>query len=191
MLRESGKPCLTNVFSGTIYSRGLKFLQVNYENFDCNLTQGFLFMVSINRYEHSYNGRSQQIWNQERHHVSLGTIYLQQDYKHLWLWSDFLFATISPCTSPVMPREGRLENGMTHYCSVIRIWSTFIQVMTFYGCDVDLASINIQCIFANSWYHGMGKIDYSSSLSMVTVHATSRRLFDLPSRGSMCTVSAG
>ena len=35
-------------FSGTVYRRGLKFLQVIYESFDCDLTQGFLFMISIN-----------------------------------------------------------------------------------------------------------------------------------------------
>ena len=36
-------------FLGNIYSRGLKFLQVIYENFDCDLKHGFfLLMISIN-----------------------------------------------------------------------------------------------------------------------------------------------
>ena len=36
-------------FSGTVYSRGLKFLQVIYDNFDCDLTHGFFsFMNSLN-----------------------------------------------------------------------------------------------------------------------------------------------
>ena len=37
---------IVHFFSGTIYSRGLKFLQVIYESFYCDLTQGFL-----NRYD--------------------------------------------------------------------------------------------------------------------------------------------
>ena len=40
-----------HIFSATIYSRGLKFLQVIYESFDCDLTHDFfLFMISINKY---------------------------------------------------------------------------------------------------------------------------------------------
>ena len=31
------------------YSRGLKFLQCIYGSFDCDLSQGFLFMISINK----------------------------------------------------------------------------------------------------------------------------------------------
>ena len=51
-LRVSGQPYLVNVFSGTIYSRGLKFLQINFGNSACDLTQGFFIhdfrkMVSI------------------------------------------------------------------------------------------------------------------------------------------------
>ena len=39
-------------FSRTIYSGGLKFLQVIYENLHCDLAQGFfLFMISVNRYD--------------------------------------------------------------------------------------------------------------------------------------------
>ena len=34
--------------SGTIYNMELKFLQVNYEHLDCDLTQGFLLTVSVN-----------------------------------------------------------------------------------------------------------------------------------------------
>ena len=37
-----------NFFLENIYSRGLKFLQVIYENFDCDLTHGFLSRISIN-----------------------------------------------------------------------------------------------------------------------------------------------
>ena len=33
---------------GNIYSRGVKFLQVIYEIFDCDLTHGFLNSISIN-----------------------------------------------------------------------------------------------------------------------------------------------
>ena len=51
-LRGSGQLYLTNVkilniayvvhfFSVTVYNRGLKFLHVVYESFDCDLTQGF------------------------------------------------------------------------------------------------------------------------------------------------------
>ena len=34
---------VVHFFSGSIYSRGLKFLQVIYESFDCDLTQGFFY----------------------------------------------------------------------------------------------------------------------------------------------------
>ena len=34
-----------------IYIRWLKFLQITYERVDCDLAQGFLFMISINRYD--------------------------------------------------------------------------------------------------------------------------------------------
>ena len=36
-------------FLGNIYSRGLKCLQVIYENFDCDLTHGF-FIQDFNKY---------------------------------------------------------------------------------------------------------------------------------------------
>ena len=36
-------------FLPNIFSRGLKFLQVFYENFDCDLTQGF-FIRDLNKY---------------------------------------------------------------------------------------------------------------------------------------------
>ena len=43
-------PYVMHFVSATIYSRELKFLQVIYENFDCDLTQGFfLFVISINK----------------------------------------------------------------------------------------------------------------------------------------------
>ena len=56
-LKGSGQPYLTNVkssayevhlFLGSIYSRGLKFLQVTYNNFDCDLTHG-LFIHDFNK----------------------------------------------------------------------------------------------------------------------------------------------
>ena len=57
-LRGSGQPYLVNVkimityivhfFSGTMYSRGLKFLQVIYESFDCDFTKGF-FIHDFNK----------------------------------------------------------------------------------------------------------------------------------------------
>ena len=31
--------------SETIYNGGIKFLQINYESYDCDLTHDFLFMV--------------------------------------------------------------------------------------------------------------------------------------------------
>ena len=37
------------IFLGNIYSRGLKFLQVIDENFDCDLTHGF-FIHGFNKY---------------------------------------------------------------------------------------------------------------------------------------------
>ena len=44
------KIMLMHVFSGTIYKRRLKFSEVKYESFKCDLTQRFFkFMVSINR----------------------------------------------------------------------------------------------------------------------------------------------
>ena len=39
---------VVHFFLGNNYSRGLKFLQVIYENFNCDLTHGFLFRISIN-----------------------------------------------------------------------------------------------------------------------------------------------
>ena len=41
---------LTNIPNrwSNIYNRGLEFLQVIYENFDCDLTHGFFFRISIN-----------------------------------------------------------------------------------------------------------------------------------------------
>ena len=36
-------------FLGNIYSRGLKFLQVIYENFECDLIHGF-FIQDFNKY---------------------------------------------------------------------------------------------------------------------------------------------
>ena len=41
--------------SGTIYSRGLKFLQVIYESFDCNLIQGF-FINHFSKYMIFFGG---------------------------------------------------------------------------------------------------------------------------------------
>ena len=55
-LRGSGNPHFINVknnayvvyfFSGTIYNRGLKFIQAIYETLNCDLTQGFLYLISI------------------------------------------------------------------------------------------------------------------------------------------------
>ena len=36
-------------FLGNIYNRGLKFLQVIFENFNCDLTHGF-FVQDFNKY---------------------------------------------------------------------------------------------------------------------------------------------
>ena len=47
---------VVHFFSGTIYSRGLKFLQVIYESFACDLTlRFFLFVIPINRYDLFYD----------------------------------------------------------------------------------------------------------------------------------------
>ena len=39
---------VVHFFSGTVYSRGLKFLQVIYESFDCDLTCGY-FIQDFNK----------------------------------------------------------------------------------------------------------------------------------------------
>ena len=40
---------IAHFFLGNIYSRGLKFFWVIYENFDCDLTHGF-FIKDFNKY---------------------------------------------------------------------------------------------------------------------------------------------
>ena len=62
-------------FLGNIYSRGLKFLQVIYENFDCDLTHGFLIR-DFNKYLF-YDDINPNIKSQSKIYVIIEKIFIE------------------------------------------------------------------------------------------------------------------
>ena len=85
LLRGTSEPYIASAFfSGTLYSRGLKFLQVIYRSFDCDLTQDFL-----------NSGLELKCLYRER--LSLLSIYYRRRQSYCVTWRQQRYAEVQSC----------------------------------------------------------------------------------------------